>query len=195
MAKLAQTVQRFAVLHLARYDKPSEVQAAIKENFGVDVTLPQLGHYDPTTVQGRQLAKKWKTLFLEERERVNRELDDIPLYHRGYRLRELQRLYDNPMVARNPMFCRDTLIEAEKITGEVYTNRQKLEHSGKVEGSVGVLAVPTPVSAEEWAGLAAAQQRELAKHRENGAGAPSPEPAPPTKKSGKRFTLHGNGGG
>lgn len=134
MATLTDPIRRFIVVSIARYERPTAVAEAVKEHFGIEVDRSQVAHYDPTGVKGREVGKKWRVLFHEERERINRELDDIPIYHRGFRLRELQKLYDRQ--ERNPVFQRETLIEAEKITGDLYTNRQRLEHTGKDGGPI-----------------------------------------------------------
>lgn len=138
MARLNSTHKRFILERLARYDRPSEIQASIKETYGVDVTLPQLGHYDPETVQGQELAKKWKKLFYELRKRFLENLDSIPANHEAYRLNELQKLYDHPHVQRNPKMRLEILVEIEKIKGQMYTNRHKMEHIGEGGGPIEV---------------------------------------------------------
>lgn len=130
MATLPAKVQRFAVRRLAQFDRPSEVRDAIRETYAIEVTLPQLGHYDPTTSQGGKLSEKLCELFHEEREKAKKEIDQIPLAHRPYRLRQLQKLLEDDSVARNVVFRRDTVIEAEKVMGEMYTNKQKHELTG-----------------------------------------------------------------
>lgn len=128
MARLSSAVQRFVIGQLARFHTPTEVQEQVRELFGLEVTRPQLGHYDPTTSQGQKLSKKWRTLFFEERARHKREFEEeIPGANRFYRMRRLQELIDDPKLSRNPKFVRDTIVEMEKIMGDVYTNTRKLQ--------------------------------------------------------------------
>lgn len=127
MPRLKAGVQTEVITRLARFERPTEVQEAIRERFNLELSLSRIAHYDPTVVQGRQLAAKWKQLFFEERTRFKSNLDELPLSHRAYRLLRLQRLIDNPNHQRNPVFVRDTIVEVEKIVGDLYSNRRRFE--------------------------------------------------------------------
>lgn len=194
MATLTDPIRRFIVVSIARRERPTAVAEAVKEHFGVEVDRSQVAHYDPTGVKGREVAKKWRAIFDEERERFDRDIDAVALSQRAARMRELQRLFDRlaEVTNPNPKLLLELIVEAEKIMGDLYTNRHKVTHDGRVDH--GVLVSPAPIAAEEWSGLAAAQQRELAKHRGNGAGGNGKGPAQPAKGNGKRFTLNGDAG-
>lgn len=70
---------------------------------------------------------------------------------------------DHDVIARSKLRVDTRKWYLSKVLPKVYGDKTHLEHSGKVDG--GVLMIPAPVSPEEWAKAAEAQQAELAKHR------------------------------
>ena len=185
MATLSRKVQRFIVTRLAYYERPSEVRDAVKERFDIDVKLPQLSHYDPHTSMGSRLRKDLKELFAEMRKKADNSFDDIPEASRPVRVRRLSQLLNHESMKRNLVFQRDTLIEIEKVMGDVYTDKRKVEHSGEVKG--GVLAVPIAVSADDW-GQAARQQQSALESRKA-----STNGAAPHANGNGRPHVNGNG--
>lgn len=128
MPALTEPQKMFIVQALARFQTPSEVVAGVKEELGLDIPKQQAEAYDPTKHQGRQLSKKWREVFAATRKAYLENVADVPLAHRGYRLQQLQDLYDKARKAGktgNIPLARDILIEAEKIIGDMYSNRQR----------------------------------------------------------------------
>ena len=94
MAALNNEVKGFIVQALACFDTPSQVAAAVREEFGIEVTRQQCEAQDPTKRAGRDLAKKWVTLFHDTRKRFREETADIPIANRAFRLRAMNRFVE-----------------------------------------------------------------------------------------------------
>ncbi|MCP1511831.1 hypothetical protein OKW09_002945 [Pseudomonas rhodesiae] len=92
MAVLRSEVKAFIVQALACFDTPSQVVAAVKTEFGIEITRQQCETHDPTKFAGQKLGKTWVDLFHAARKRFREETTDIPIANRAYRLRGLGRL-------------------------------------------------------------------------------------------------------
>lgn len=126
MAKLNEAVQRFIVQALACYDTPTQAADAVKEEFGIEITRQQAASYDPTKVMGRTLAKKWRDLFHETRERFRKEVAEIPIADQAYRLRQLQRMTQEAMRRKNIVLAASLLEQAAKEQGGMFTNKREV---------------------------------------------------------------------
>jgi hypothetical protein len=131
MPALNGAVKVFIVERLACFDRPSEVQKAVKQAFGVTVSQQQLLAYDPKNVAGSRLSKTLKDLFEATRKKFLEDTSSIPIAHKAYRLRALNRMADRMEEAGNVAMVAQLMEQAAKEQGEAYTNKQKLEHSGK----------------------------------------------------------------
>jgi hypothetical protein len=152
MATLTEPQKAFVVQELARFQTPSQVVAAVQAELGVSVTPSQVQAYDPTKYSGRKLSKKWREVFERTRERYLEQVSDVPLAHRGYRLQQLQELYEKARAMGrdgNVPLSKEIILEAEKIVGELYTNRRMLEHTGRGGGPIEVAARLAEVPDEE----------------------------------------------
>jgi len=125
MAALNNEVKGFIVQALACFDTPSQVAAAVREEFGLDVTRQQCEAQDPTKRAGRDLAKKWVTLFHDTRKRFREETAEIPIANRAYRLRAMNRFVERAESMKNIGLAMQILEQAAKEVGDVYVNRQK----------------------------------------------------------------------
>lgn len=124
MAKLNDAHKRFIVQALACWDTPSQVSDAVREEFGLDVPRAQAAQYDPTKVAGKNLAKKWRELFISTRENLKKSAGEIPIAHRAYRLRTLQRIATKAEGMRNMAMVLQVLEQAAKEVGDAYVNRR-----------------------------------------------------------------------
>lgn len=124
MATLNNEVKAFIVQALACFDTPSQVSAAVREEFGIEVTRQKCEAHDPTKRAGRDLAKRWVTLFHDTRQRFRDETADIPIANRAYRLRALGRIVEKAENMRNLSLALQVLEQAAKEVGDVYVNRQ-----------------------------------------------------------------------
>ena len=146
MATLSEAVKRFIVQALACYDTPTQVSEAVKEEFGIDIPRNQIGRYDPSKASGADLAQKWRDLFESTRKRFREEVAEIPIADQAYRLRQLGRLYDRSSRSGNTVLAAQLLEQAAKESGGVFTNRQKLEHTGKDGGPIKTAPAPVDLS-------------------------------------------------
>ncbi|WOE40713.1 DUF2280 domain-containing protein [Acinetobacter chinensis] len=126
MAALREPVKIFIVQALACRDTPQEVAELVKQEFGVEITRSQCQAYDPTKYSGRNLSKKFKDLFNETRKKFDDGLIDIPIANKFYRLKEIQKMYDDS--GKNKVTKQKLLKLAHQET-DGRTIRQ--EHTGK----------------------------------------------------------------
>lgn len=138
MAALKEHVKLFIVQHLACFDTPSEVAAAVEEEFGIEIDRSHVGTYDPTTHKGRQLGEKLKAFFYESREAFMKDFNSIPLANKSVRVRELTKMYKKALIARNAILAKDLLEQIAKETGGAYTNKIKLTGGDKGDEPVKV---------------------------------------------------------
>lgn len=129
MASLNNEVKAFIVQALACFDTPSQVSAAVKEEFKLEVSRQQCEAHDPTKRAGRDLAKRWVTLFHDTRTRFREETADIPIANRAFRLRALGRIVEKAETMRNLALALQVLEQAAKEVGDVYVNRQTKNES------------------------------------------------------------------
>jgi hypothetical protein len=124
MATLSDAQKHFIVQALACWDSPTQVADAMREEFGIAVPRGQVAQYDPTKVAGRSLAKKWRELFFATRENLKKSAGEIPIAHRAYRLRTLQRIASKAENMRNMAMVLQVLEQAAKEVGDAYVNRR-----------------------------------------------------------------------
>lgn len=74
MAKLTDAHKRFIVQALARWDTPSQIADALKDEFDPDVHRSQVAQYDPTKAAGRAMSKRRVQLFNDTRQRFRQEV-------------------------------------------------------------------------------------------------------------------------
>ena len=82
-------VKAFIVQRLARFDRPSQVVKAVKEEFGLEVSRQRVHFYDPTKRVGQALHDDLKTMFFVTRETAKHDLDSIASFHKAIRLQRL----------------------------------------------------------------------------------------------------------
>ncbi|MCW1825713.1 DUF2280 domain-containing protein [Enterobacter asburiae] len=136
MAALKPEVKASIIQMLACYDSLSIVVSAIQKEYGIKLTPQQVESHDPTKVSGKGLAKKWVEMFHATRERFLNETSDIPIANKSYRLRVLDRMATKTEGMKNFSLTAQLIEQAAKECGDSYTNKQKLEHTGKDGGPI-----------------------------------------------------------
>ncbi|MDT6962924.1 DUF2280 domain-containing protein [Cupriavidus sp. SZY C1] len=131
MATLNDDVKAFIVQALACYDTPSQVVDAVKEEFGLEVSRMQVQAYDPTKAQGKALSQKWRDVFAATRDSFVKATAEIPIATQAYRLRVLNRLVSKAEKQGNMGMVSQLLEQAAKEAGGAFTNKQRVEHTGK----------------------------------------------------------------
>lgn len=129
MATLNNEVKAFIVQALACFDTPSQVSTAVRDEFKLEVTRQQCEAHDPTKRAGRDLARRWVTLFNDTRKRFREETAEIPIANRAYRLRALGRMAVKAENSKNMALTAQLLEQAAKEVGDVYVNRQTKNES------------------------------------------------------------------
>ncbi len=131
LSKLSTKIKTFIVSELATFETPTNVRAAIKENFAIDISLPAILHYDGTRPE---CPAKWRTMFVDLRTRFLADQASIPIANKSFRLRELDRLYkrhaERGPAAQNPVEMRATLEQAAKEAGNSFSNVRELTGKG-----------------------------------------------------------------
>ena len=95
MAALKEPVKMFIVQSLACFETPQQVADAVMQRFGIEIDRRQCENYDPTKFAGRNLSKKLKDLFERTRKDFRENIEDIPIANKAFRLREIQKMYDD----------------------------------------------------------------------------------------------------
>ncbi|AXQ22591.1 DUF2280 domain-containing protein [Acinetobacter wuhouensis] len=126
MATLKEPVKIFIVQSLACRDTPQEVADLVKQEFDLIIERSQVALYDPTKRRGKNLSKKYVLLFEETREKFDSGLIDIPIANKYYRLKEMQKMYDDS--GKNKKTKQSLLKLALQETDGRTT---KVEHTGK----------------------------------------------------------------
>ncbi|MDX0449113.1 DUF2280 domain-containing protein [Sinorhizobium medicae] len=138
-AKLSDEVKTYIVQALACFDSPSVVAAAVKKEFGVDVSRQLVESHDPNKKAASGLAPKWRVLFEETRKTFLEDTATIAISHRAVRLRALQRMAEKAETQGNMVLAASLMKQAAEEVGNAYTNRREL--TGK-DGK----DLPVPVS-------------------------------------------------
>lgn len=126
-AKLNDEIRTFVVQSLAMFDTPSTVAAAVKTEFGIDISRQSVEAYDPNK-RAASVAKKWRALFDETRKTFLEDTAAIGISHRTVRLRALQRLADKAETQGNMVLTASLLRQAAEEMGGGPNRR---EHTGK----------------------------------------------------------------
>jgi hypothetical protein len=146
MSALPEHIKLQIVQALACFDTPSQVAKAINAEFSAAVSPQQCERYDPTKRAGSVLSKKYREIFAETRKTFLEDTSLIGVSHRAVRLRTLQRMIDRAESQGNLSLVAQLLEQVAKETGDAYTNRHKLEHTGKDGGPIKTQPVPVDLS-------------------------------------------------
>ena len=123
---LPDEVKRFIINALAAFDTPSQVAAAVKEEFGLEVSRQVVEAHDPTKHAGRNLATKWREIFEASRKGFISEATQVPIAHRSTRLRALHRMAQAAERKGNFPLAAALNKQAAEEMGNAYTNRREL---------------------------------------------------------------------
>jgi len=152
MAKLTDKQKLFIVKGLACYDTPTQVAAAVKEEFGIDVPRTQVAKYDPTKEAGCDLSTKLCAIFEATRAEFLEQVKDIPIASQAFRLRALGRMLNKVESQGNVALATQILEQAAKETGGAFTNRREV--TGKGGGPIQQNNTVTNLTPGEFAEIA-----------------------------------------
>lgn len=136
MAGLPDYVKLRIVQALACFDTPSQVAREVNAEYGLSVSPQQCETYDPTKRNGARLSKKFCELFEATRAAFLNDTSRIGIAHRAVRLRKLDRAVGLAEDRGNIPLMAQLLEQAAKESGDAFTNKHRLEHTGKDGGPV-----------------------------------------------------------
>ncbi|KWE70541.1 hypothetical protein WL77_12115 [Burkholderia ubonensis] len=136
MAALPEPIKVFVTQALACFDTPSRAAKSVREEFGVEVSPQQCERYDPTKRAGSTLSKKYREIFERTREEFLNDTSRVGVSHRAVRLRALDRAVAEAERRNNLPLMAQLLEQAAKESGDAYTNRRRLEHTGEDGGPI-----------------------------------------------------------
>lgn len=122
MAALKEPVKIYIVQSLACFETPQQVADAVKQEYGIEIDRRQCEGYDPTKYSGRNLSKKLKDLFERTRKDFRENIEDIAIANKAFRLRELQKMYDDS--GRNKRAKQNLLKQAFQETDGRVTRQE-----------------------------------------------------------------------
>ena len=120
---LSDEVRLFIVERLAVFDSPQTVATAVKNEFGVVVSRQAVEAYDPTRKAGQPLSPKLREHFCRTRQKFRRDIDDIPVASKAYRLTVLGEMVEQLRSLGNCLGAAALLEQAAKEVGGVYVGR------------------------------------------------------------------------
>ena len=129
MAALKEPVKMFIVQSLACFETPQQVADAVMQRFGIEIDRRQCENYDPTKFAGRNLSKKLKELFERTREDFRKNIEDIAIANKAFRLMELQKMYEDS--GRNKRAKQNLLKQAFQETDGRVTKQEITGKDGK----------------------------------------------------------------
>ncbi|WP_312416664.1 DUF2280 domain-containing protein [Shinella sp.] len=127
--KLSDEVKAFIIQSLACFDGLAVVVAAVKREYGIEISKQLCESHDPTKKAGAKLGERWRVLFDETRKSFLEDTSTIAISHRAVRLRALQRMADKAEGQGNMVLASSLLEQAAKEVGNSYTNHRKLDHT------------------------------------------------------------------
>jgi hypothetical protein len=146
MARISKQLRLRITTELACFTTPSEVRDLVKREFGMELSLSTITHYDGS-LPSVDLSKGLREVFTKTRARFLEDCSAIPIANLAYRLRELQKLLEKEKDRENTVGARASLEQAAKEIGGAFTNKQ--EFTGAGGGPIGltvqfVSATPAP---------------------------------------------------
>ncbi|WP_180025356.1 DUF2280 domain-containing protein [Acinetobacter sp. YH16049] len=127
MAALKEPVKIFIVQSLACFETPQQVADAVMQRFNIEIDRRQCENYDPTKYAGRNLSKKLKDLFDKTREDFRKNIFDIPIANQAFRLKEIQKMYED---AGKNKVAKQNLLKLAYQETDARTTKQEITGAG-----------------------------------------------------------------
>ncbi len=125
MPKLTEEMKAFIVTELAQFRGFAEVARKVSAEFGVPVDRFQVRSYHPHALS-YSASEQWRLFFEAARTRYINDVQAIPIFHRAYRLNELQHIFDRARESGNLVMACATLEQAAKEVGNSLTNERNI---------------------------------------------------------------------
>ncbi len=129
---------------LAEFARPTEVQAAVKDEFGIEVSLPSILWYRD--------SRKWAKVIAAKREALDANLDRLPISSKYWRMRQRQQILDQARHQDKPDLgtARGLLTDAAREMGQLQPEESGTPHIGSINLTLvnQVLQMPEHVQEE-----------------------------------------------
>lgn len=126
-SRLAASEKAFVVQRLACFDTPTEVAAAVKDEFGIEITPQAVQGYDPTKHAGRHLSAELRRLFENTRKSFLDDLEaHVPEANKAVRVGYLSHAVRAYRARGNYIQMAVMLEKVAKEMGNVHTNRREI---------------------------------------------------------------------
>ena len=134
--------QKLAIVKLlANFASPTQIQKAVKQNWGIELTINGIRHYDADSNASRTLGAHWVAAFRQERELAKGRIGGLGVSHLSYRMRIYQGIVnkfvefnpDGTMVTKNDAMLLGTLKQAATDVGGGFTNKIRTQGDGPVD--------------------------------------------------------------
>lgn len=119
MRRLSDAIKRRIVEHLACHFSHAEVSEFIADEFEVILTPRHVRAYDPMSCQFAG-SRRWLEYFQTVRRRCAKEVGEVAIAHRAYRMHQLQRIHDMAMDRGDYRLALKTLEQSAKEMGNSY---------------------------------------------------------------------------
>jgi hypothetical protein len=119
-AALDDEVKEFIVRGLARYETPSQVAAAVKATFGIEISRQLVHTYNPAG--SRAVAERWIELHTVTREKYLSDVAAIGVAQKVVRLRMLDHFTRLAVEHNQTIRAARFLKQAAKECGGIYEN-------------------------------------------------------------------------
>jgi hypothetical protein len=130
---------------------PTEVAAAVKAQFNIELTRQQVQFYDPTKRAGcARLSPSLCDLFAVTRHHFISSADDIGIAHLRYRLECLQRILDKAQERWDARLMLKVLEQAAKEMGGWYVRRRDVQRPQKQAMERLLAQEPGPINLQDW---------------------------------------------
>jgi hypothetical protein len=120
--ELTDEIKEFIVRGLARYETPSQIAAAVKANFGIEVSRQLVHTYNPSS--SRPPAERWIELHAVTRAKFLKDVSEIGAAQKVFRLRMLDHFARQAMDNNYFIKAAAFLEQAAKECGGIYENRK-----------------------------------------------------------------------
>lgn len=136
--KLTDDQKEYVIERLAGFTGPGTVAAELLELYGVKIARQSVESYDPTKRAGRGLTKGLKALFEATRAKIIEGGADIGFRNKMVRVLALDQMARAAIEEKDRKGAAELLEQIAKEMGEAFTNRHRLEHTGKNGGPIQV---------------------------------------------------------
>jgi hypothetical protein len=125
VAELTEALKEEVVILLARFRRPGEVSAHMREEHDLEVPVQQVRKYLPTHPQ-YEGGEKWRPIFEAARKSYIEDVGNVPIANQGFRLQTLQEGMEAAKKQKNWKLVAELTEQASKEVGGVFTNIRDL---------------------------------------------------------------------